>query len=221
MSLRKQLCDTSVDWLLLLLLLLLLLFSLAKMGSPRHALVVVSVPVVIVVPVVAALPPTKASAAAVVVAMPVPVTVPSLPLSSSVILAVTSVASAAAASLVAAIMLLVLHHRRDAERELEDLPHLLADAPERFVVAAVAVPKRDDVLVVAHGENGAANVVLKLLADHGQQQGLPVSVSHSLPNTNDPLPALLVCLVLPGRRDPAAEDVQVTCRRELVCPANV
>lgn len=88
------------------------------------------------------------------------------------------------------------------------------DVPNLQHTAAVgARPDTQNVLAVAHTQNGTAHLVrriAKLVANNRKQKVLPVPVGHALLQTHNPLAALAVLSVLPDRADALAEEVVVS-----------
>lgn len=92
------------------------------------------------------------------------------------------------------------------------------DLPDLDVSSTVDPrPDTQHVLSAPHAKNGTADLISsfrELVAHHGQQKVLPVPVSNSLLQSDDPLPTLLVGLIFPDGTDTLLEDVVVGNSRE-------
>jgi hypothetical protein len=73
-------------------------------------------------------------------------------------------------------------------------------------------PNGQNIFTTSHTENSAANFVTglrKLISNHGQKKILPISVRHTLLQSDDPFSTLLIGLVFPYWPNPLLEDVIV------------
>ncbi len=96
-------------------------------------------------------------------------------------------------------------------RRRSDVPNLEDPLPAR------TSPDAEDVLAVPHAKDGSADLLAglaELVADHGEQQVLPVAVGHALSQAHHPLPAVLVLLVLPYWTDSLLEEMVVRYQRQ-------
>ena len=92
-----------------------------------------------------------------------------------------------------------------------DVPNLEDPLPVR------TSPDAEDVLAVPDAKDGSADLLAglaELVANHGEQQVLPVAVGHALSQAHHPLAAVLVLLVLPYWTDPLLEEVVVRHQRQ-------
>ena len=112
---------------------------------------------------------------------------------------------------------LVLHVHVSGQPQdlLDGIPKPIGGVP----VGAGLVPDGDDVLAVADGDDGAADLPVgggELLAEDGQDDLLPVPGGQALPQPHNPLATLGVAGVLPRRLDAVTEEVVVRRGREVV-----
>ncbi len=84
-------------------------------------------------------------------------------------------------------------------------------------IVGTLVPDRQDVLLVADGDDCAADLLAhhELLAEHGHDQVLPAPRGQTLAQSDDPLAAETVGLVLPQRLDALLKHVEVGVRVEV------
>jgi len=116
---------------------------------------------------------------------------------------------------------LVLHDgaRRQVEHALERVP----DARHRLRVVRRPVPQRQDVLLKADGNDGAADLLPdhELFPQHGEDEVLPAARREALLQSHDPLATARVGRVLPHRSDSLLEEVIVTVAGQLARPLHV
>ena len=96
-------------------------------------------------------------------------------------------------------------------RRRSDVPNLEDPLPAR------TSPDAEDVLAVPDAKDGSADLLAglaELVADHGEQQVLPVAVGHALSQAHHPLPAILVLLILPYWPDTLLEKVVIRHQRQ-------
>lgn len=93
-----------------------------------------------------------------------------------------------------------------------------ARLPDLDVSTAVVLgPNAQNILTTPNTQHCSTDFFTgfqKLVTDNDQEQILPVAISDTLLQSNDPLPAPLVGLVLPDRPDPLFEYVVVGYTRE-------
>lgn len=106
--------------------------------------------------------------------------------------------------------------QRNELREVEFFSDQVPQPVGSLRVVGVRVPEADDVIIRANRDDGTAYVVgqvAEVLADNREQQFLPVQRGQSLlglAESHDPLAAVLVSRIFPGRRDALAKQVVIS-----------
>lgn len=83
-------------------------------------------------------------------------------------------------------------------REGQDSLHGFTNLED--ALALRASPNAEDVLTISHTENSAAHLLTglaELVSDDSEEQILPVPVRNTLPQSYNPLPAVLIHIILP------------------------
>mmetsp|Transcript_40531 Transcript_40531/g.107274 ORF Transcript_40531/g.107274 Transcript_40531/m.107274 type:complete len:218 (-) Transcript_40531:92-745(-) len=103
-------------------------------------------------------------------------------------------------------------------RKRHDRAHRVADLHAHAARVRRPIPNREDVLLVAHREHTAADLVAhaKLTTEDGEQNVLPVACREAFLEPHDPFATVDVGLVLPHGANTLSEDVVIAHGRALI-----